>query len=220
MPWSTVPCRAQPHTSPAPHLVDVSQLQPRLAPLVLAEVDLPHARLDLRPPQPRVVPAQGGDQLARQGAGGGQRLRGSRVSAGPAGARGPAMSPTSHQPSGDTVPLPRGRVWLRDGTPREVFAVFGGVPAPGRWEPQPGHLRCCCPGRVFSGSLRWRARVPCSPPAPPGWGTAWAVLWGTARDGFSGGGPQFTATPHTHPGAPQDQEPATGTRDMERAPLG
>lgn len=95
------------------------------------------------------------------------------------------------------MPLPQAGCGCGRGPPREVFAVFGGVLEQGRWGPQPGHLRCCCPGRVFSGSLRWRARVPCSPPAPPGWGTAWAVLWGTARVALVGGVPSLQP-PHTH----------------------
>uniref|UniRef100_A0A8C0TVC6 Syntaphilin n=1 Tax=Cyanistes caeruleus TaxID=156563 RepID=A0A8C0TVC6_CYACU len=79
----------QPRASPAPHLVNVLQMQPCLAPLVLAQVDLPHTRLDLCPPQPRAVPAQGGDQLAWGGPSGGQCLWGSWGSVGTGGTHSP-----------------------------------------------------------------------------------------------------------------------------------
>lgn len=98
---------AAPH-QPNPHLVDIFQLQPRLAPLILAEVDLPHTRFDLCPSQPRTVPTQRGDQLSRHGPDGGQRLQWGRGSAGPWG--------HTSALEGRRVPSP-GRMWLWEGTP-------------------------------------------------------------------------------------------------------
>jgi len=132
-PRRAVPCRATrchavhgPVPARPSHLVDVFQLQPRLAPLVLAEMDLPHARLDLCPPQPRVVPAQGGEQLAWGGPGGRQRLRWGRGVSGAGGGTGPC----AHQPSGGCcVPSP-GR--MRPRRDPSAATLWHGDPAQGR----------------------------------------------------------------------------------------
>lgn len=87
----------------------------------------------------------------------------------------------------------------QDGAPEgppplsDAVAPGGGAPRRAGESHQPRHLQCCLPGAGSSGSLRWRERAPCSSPARPGWGTAWAALRDTPRLASAHGVP-----PHSH----------------------
>lgn len=67
---------------------------------------------------------------------------------------------------------------------------------------QPRHLQCCFPGAGSSGSLHWKERAPCSFPAQPGLGTAWAALRDTPRTASARGVPNPWPLPQPPPGSP------------------